>query len=318
MRKVKSMIANTTVENNIKNAYISAFEINDKSLKDLIIINTKCLIDDKIQRYVYIDNNRLRDELIYYKFYGEKLSTKNIINILLPVILSNTNTDKSEEVVIDLVSKYIKFLKIEENTYEYILSAICYNIIIHKLIENKNVEYEELLQSAKEKIIGFTMELDKSQVVKFQMERIKAIQIIDKYIDLKVYEYEEDKVLINILNVLYDIYIEDRETSDNGILGIKKSILSILNFEENLNINNIDFILSMSEYVIKLRKYIINKKIYNNRVDPRTLIKLEVGDTTIDPIFNQIEIIKKDFKNDILEIGLKAKSGIYNLKFKKS
>ncbi|MCH1968296.1 hypothetical protein [Romboutsia hominis] len=152
MRKVKSMIANTTIENNIKNAYISAFEMNDKSLKDLIIINTKCLIDDKIQRYVYIDSNRLRDELIYYKFYGEKLSSKNIINILLPVILSNTNADKSEEVVIDLVSKYIRFLKIEENTYEYILSAICYNIIIHKLIENKNVEYEELLQSAKEKL----------------------------------------------------------------------------------------------------------------------------------------------------------------------
>lgn len=318
MRKVKSMIANTTIENNIKNAYISAFEMNDKSLKDLIIINTKCLIDDKIQRYVYIDSNRLRDELIYYKFYGEKLSSKNIINILLPVILSNTNADKSEEVVIDLVSKYIRFLKIEENTYEYILSAICYNIIIHKLIENKNVEYEELLQSAKEKIIGFTMELDKSQVVKFQMERIKAIQIIDKYIDLKVYEYEEDKVLINMLNVLYDIYIEDREISDNGILSIKKSILSILNFEENLNINNIDFTLSMAEYVIKLRKYIINKKIYNNRVDPRSLIKLEVGEITIDPIFNQIEITKKDFKNDILEIGVKAKSGIYNLKFKKS
>ncbi|MCH1961276.1 hypothetical protein [Romboutsia hominis] len=216
------------------------------------------------------------------------------------------------------MSKYIRFLKIEENTYEYILSAICYNIIIHKLIENKNVEYEELLQSAKEKIIGFTMELDKSQVVKFQMERIKAIQIIDKYIDLKVYEYEEDKVLINMLNVLYDIYIEDREISDNGILSIKKSILSILNFEENLNINNIDFTLSMAEYVIKLRKYIINKKIYNNRVDPRSLIKLEVGEITIDPIFNQIEIIKKDFKNDILEIGVKAKSGIYNLKFKKS
>ena len=50
--------------NLIKNAYISAFDIEDKYLKDLIIINTKCLIDDKTQRYVYIDNNRLRDELI--------------------------------------------------------------------------------------------------------------------------------------------------------------------------------------------------------------------------------------------------------------
>ena len=47
-------------ENLIRNSYINSFNINDKGLQDLIIINTKCLVDDKIQRYVYIDNNRLK------------------------------------------------------------------------------------------------------------------------------------------------------------------------------------------------------------------------------------------------------------------
>ncbi len=75
-------------ENIIKNTYISAFDIDDKSLKDLIIINTKCLIDDSKQRYVFIDNARLRDELIYYRFYGENIKYNNILNILLPVIIS--------------------------------------------------------------------------------------------------------------------------------------------------------------------------------------------------------------------------------------
>ena len=43
-------------DNLIKKAYISAFDIEDKHLKDLIVVNTKCLIDDNIQRCVYIDD----------------------------------------------------------------------------------------------------------------------------------------------------------------------------------------------------------------------------------------------------------------------
>ena len=63
-------------ENLIRNSYLNSFNIDDKSkgLEHLIIINTKCLVDDKIQRYVYIDNNRLKDELRYYNFYGTKPS----------------------------------------------------------------------------------------------------------------------------------------------------------------------------------------------------------------------------------------------------
>ena len=83
-------------ENLIRNSYLNSFNINDeeKGLTDLIIINTKCLIDDKIQRYVYIDNNRLKDELRYYNFYGIKPSYDDILNILLPLILANTNIQK--------------------------------------------------------------------------------------------------------------------------------------------------------------------------------------------------------------------------------
>ena len=74
----------------------------------------------------------------------------------------------------------------------------------------------------------------------------------------------------------------------------------------------------MSEYITKLRSYKINKKIYNRTSDPRELIKLNEGDVYIDPIFNQIKVISKEFSEDILSMKIKAKSGIYVLKFKKS
>lgn len=301
----------------LKKVYTSSFNSASRALKDLIIINTKSLIDDKVQRCVYIDENRLRDELVYYRFYGEKIGDINFLNILLPLILSNTNIQKSEDEAIRLIKKYVNYFKKEESLFDYLLGSVAYNSVMHNLINNSKIEYVELLQSIKDKIIGFSIELDKSDIVKFQMARIKAIQLIDKYIDSKFEEYDEESVLLNVLNVLYDVYMEDRIVENEGIKSIKKSILSILGEDSELNEDNIDFIFSMSEYVVKLRKYKIGVKAYSKKIDPRSLIRLEEGNTIIDPIFNQITVMSKTFNDNILSIKINSKSGIYILKFKK-
>lgn len=305
--------------NLIRNSYLNSFNINDNDeLKNLIIINTKCLVDDGKQRYVYIDNNRLKDELIYYNFYSQKPDYDDILNILLPLILANTNVQKSEDEVVSLIQKYVKYLKKEGNLFEYILGAVIYNALIHILIDNKNIEYEALLQSLKEKLIGFSIELEKLSMIKFQMARINAIQLIDNYMDYKIEDYEDGKIIKNVLNTIYDIYIEERDVNNIGVMSIKKSILSILGEEATLNIDNIDFIEQMSYYIIKLRNYNINKKTYNLSSDPRNLIKYNEGDIVSDAILNKISIESKDLKDNILHINVKSKSGNYKFRFKKS
>ena len=301
----------------IKNCYISSFDIEDTSLKHLMIIGTKCLIDNKLQRNVYVDNNRLKDELIYFNFYDSKPQYSDVLNVLLPLILSNTNIQKSEEEVLALIQKYVRYLKKEQYLFDYILASVLYNSLIHNLIDNKDMEYEEILQSIKEKVIGLQIELDKTSMIKFQMARIKAIQVIDNYIDLKICDYEENEIITNLLNVIYDIYMEDREVINDGLLSIKKSILSILSADANLNIDNIDFISSMAMYITKLRKYSINKSSYNTSSDPRSLINLNKGDTIVDPILNKIQVISKDFCDNVLRISIKSKSGQYTFSFKR-
>ncbi|MBS7148772.1 MAG: hypothetical protein KH083_10230 [Intestinibacter bartlettii] len=301
----------------IKNCYISSFDIEDSSLKHLMIIGTKCLIDNKLQRNVYVDNNRLKDELIYFNFYESKPQYSDVLNVLLPLILSNTNIQKSEEEVLALIQKYVRYLKKEQYLFDYILASVLYNSLIHNLIDNKDMEYEEILQSIKEKVIGLQIELDKTSIIKFQMARIKAIQVIDNYIDLKICDYEENEIITNLLNVIYDIYMEDREVINDGLLSIKKSILSILSADANLNIDNIDFISSMAMYITKLRKYSINKSSYNTSSDPRSLINLNKGDTIVDPILNKIQVISKDFCDNVLRISIKSKSGQYTFSFKR-
>ena len=301
----------------IKNCYISSFDIEDSSLKHLMIIGTKCLIDNKLQRNVYVDNNRIKDELIYFNFYESKPQYSDVLNVLLPLILSNTNIQKSEEEVLALIQKYVRYLKKEQYLFDYILASVLYNSLIHNLIDNKDMEYEEILQSIKEKVIGLQIELDKTSMIKFQMARIKAIQVIDNYIDLKICDYEENEIITNLLNVIYDIYMEDREVINDGLLSIKKSILSILSADANLNIDNIDFISSMAMYITKLRKYSINKSSYNTSSDPRSLINLNKGDTIVDPILNKIQVISKDFCDNVLRISIKSKSGQYTFSFKR-
>ena len=301
----------------IKNCYISSFDIEDSSLKHLMIIGTKCLIDNKLQRNVYVDNNRLKDELIYFNFYESKPQYSDVLNVLLPLILSNTNIQKSEEEVLALIQKYVRYLKKEQYLFDYILASVLYNSLIHNLIDNKDMEYEEILQSIKEKVIGLQIELDKTSMIKFQMARIKAIQVIDNYIYLKICDYEENEIITNLLNVIYDIYMEDREVINDGLLSIKKSILSILSADANLNIDNIDFISSMAMYITKLRKYSINKSSYNTSSDPRSLINLNKGDTIVDPILNKIQVISKDFCDNVLRISIKSKSGQYTFSFKR-
>ena len=281
-----------------------------------MIIGTKCLIDNKLQRNVYVDNNRLKDELIYFNFYESKPQYSDVLNVLLPLILSNTNIQKSEEEVLALIQKYVRYLKKEQYLFDYILASVLYNSLIHNLIDNKDMEYEEILQSIKEKVIGLQIELDKTSMIKFQMARIKAIQVIDNYIDLKICDYEENEIITNLLNVIYDIYMEDREVINDGLLSIKKSILSILSADANLNIDNIDFISSMAMYITKLRKYSINKSSYNTSSDPRSLINLN-KDTIVDPILNKIQVISKDFCDNVLRISIKSKSGQYTFSFKR-
>lgn len=302
----------------LKKAYINAFSIEDKYIKNMIILNTKSLIDDLAQRYVKIDKNRLRDELLYYRFYGEKLDDINIVNILLPVIISNTNMKKSEEEVVKVIKYYVLYNKKNEYMNDFLISSLIYNTLIHSIIENKDIEYEELMQKIKSTIIEFTYEMEKVEVIKFEMKRIQVIQSIDRYIDLKIKDYEDSDIINNLLNVIYDVYINDRDTQIQGIKSIKKSILSILGFDINEKIDNIDFINSMAEYIIKLRKYRINKKEYNIKSDPRYLINLEIGDTKSDPILNNIKVISRNFSNNVLNIGLVSKTGDYNFKFKRA
>lgn len=298
----------------VKNAYVSAFDTDSDIIKMLMIINTKCLIDDSKQRYLFIDNNRLRDELKYYKFYGKEYKNENLLNIFLPIILGNNVGEKCDIEIIELVKKYVMYFKIEKKYSEYLIATLIYSELIHFLLKNPNVEYEEIMDLIKEKIISLNIEMEKSEIVKFQMYRINIIKKIDEYKDGK--RDSNDDICSELLDAVFDIYIEDREESSD-IDSIKKVLFSLLGQNISTKMENIDFVNSMAEYTVKLKKYKINKKLYNKKANPLEIIKLKEGDSIQDPILNKITVKSKEINGNILKVSVESKSGNYNFKFLK-
>lgn len=303
----------------MKNCYVSLFSTNNEFLKEMILINTKCLIDDKIQRVVYIDNNRLKDELIYQKYYGNTFSSKSFLSILTPLILANTNKQKASEEVLNLVSKFIKYLKKDDEIFYYLISANIYNSILNDIIKNKNIKYEEVLQNAKEVIINMNISMEsfsKLEIIKFNKLKIETIKEIDNYINQK--KSENINLITNLLNIIYSIFVCDIEFFDDDLNLIKKSILSTLGEKFDSNINNIDFVLSMADYLFKLKNYSVEKKLYNQKSDPRYLVNLNEKSEVFDFVLGKIFVESKVLKENILYITLKSKSGTYVMKFKKN
>ncbi|WFD09485.1 hypothetical protein [Tepidibacter hydrothermalis] len=310
------------MENRIKNSYIYSFINNKKYLNDFIKIVTKCLIDNKATKTVCIDYHRLREELVFYKYYGKKNEDYIYdITYILPIILSNINLERSQDEVIKNISYYCKLYKENVKNYDYMIVGISYNFLIHTLILNKDIDFKELLQNIKEHVIGFTFDedIDKKDIIKFERSRIKFIQKIDKCIDEKIEELKEESIVDGFFSVIYQVYVKDADENNQSLLSLKNSILGILGFEfKSLNILDLNFIQSLADYILRLRKYEINKKEYTQSTHPRELIDLNIGQSIYNPILNNITVIDKNIKDNMLYIKVKSKSGEYEFEFKKS
>lgn len=302
------------IDNFVKNAYISAFDTDSDIIKMLMLVNTKCLIDDFKQRYLFVDNNRLRDELRYYKFYGAEYNGENLLNIFLPVILGNNDGEKCDKELVELVKKYVLYFKIENKYSEYLIATLIYSELVHNLLKNPSIEYDEIMDMIKERVVSLNIDMEKSHVVKFQMYRIGIIKTIDEYKDRK--RNSSSGICSGLLDAIFDIYVEDRDEKSD-IDSIKKVLFSLLGQKISTEIENIDFVDSMAEYTVKLKKYKINKKEYNAKANPLEIISLNEGDSIQDPILNKLTVKSKIINGNLLKINVQAKSGEYCFRFAK-
>ncbi|MDR1774315.1 MAG: hypothetical protein LBR30_05550 [Clostridioides sp.] len=403
----------------IKNAYLNLFDTDNKTNRDIALITTKSLFADKSKRQIIIDENRLRSEYIYFNYYGEKNISVNILNSVMPIILSNKFAEQCQDEVCSMIFKVSRFFG-EEKIFDAMMSATILNCFIHDILDksfDEDIDYIELLENIKKFITGYNLDISryfdqlqlKKNIIAYQKCRINTIKLIDEYITLAIemkkeddildveiednIEYKskntDDKITLNerteLLkinkNEMYQrnicdfilklnhcdmkfgkikelnqtsqkmiveellatqvsqenkveqnktsIKIEQNKTSlkdtkykadkkNIDFINIKKSILSLLNLKPKRgNIDDFEFIDSMSKYFINLSNFKITSKQIESVSDPRYMIALNIGDMYQDPILNKIKITAKNMVENILYVELTCKSGSYKLKFKR-
>lgn len=136
--------------------------------------------NDKIRKT--IEYNRLKDELLFYK-YLKKEFKPSIISALFPIILAN----KSIPISLDEAHKLFVFIRNKCTAEEYFGLYLLCNII-------NNPKF------SKDDIISFHIDTDKNSMINIQKLKIECIIQFEKIIYV-VYEiFKEDIDYINILS----------------------------------------------------------------------------------------------------------------------
>lgn len=330
------------IDEKLKKAYINSFNKVSDEIYYLIIIATKILRYDFEKRTVEADIDRLYDEFIYFKYYSE-MSKDYLLNFFMPLILASRNFEGYESTVKDLSEKLCKFYGFESKKYEYTIDVFCYDIIIRNLLIG-NKDMLDILNKIKDEIIDFNpYKESKIDNVKFQMAKIKYIELIHKCIDS--YEIEENygvyESSIEIIDILQYVFNEDSfatysKKDDSGCKSVYnllsafvKDLEIIDNSKENLEevyyINmksNIykDFIKAMANHLLRVRYGKVSIGKYNLKSSPKDFLKRVLGEAFSDPILSMVKVQSREVVDENSErkivLKLSTKTGEYKFEYK--
>ncbi len=327
---------NYKIDEKIKRAYISSFNNVSDEVYYLILIASKIVRYDFEKKLIKADIKRLYDEFVYFKYYSE-MSKDYLLNFFMPIILVNRNFEAYEEVAKELAEKLCRFYGIEGEKYKYILDIYCYDSIVRNmLIEKKDML--DNLKKIKDALIEFNPYRDnKIQNLKFQIEKIKYIEVLHKLIDS--YEIEEKNSLyttgIGILDVFQAIYSQDAcmeysQKEDDGLRSLYYVLLSLLEDKTEENSEDLDykkksnsyrkFIQDMAEHILKIRYGRVKISPYIKKASPKAFLEKEVGEEFFDPILNMARLESREILQEAgqkkIEIKLSSKTGIYKFQYK--
>lgn len=293
----------------------SAFCIDDEYARDLLKLLVKSLATDFGTGSTVLDSARFKCEQVYYKFYGvQPRKLEYAILPMIPLIASNKKTRGllTEELsgIVDMSSDKVKHSDIQ---IAYRLAAFSYD----SMLKNRKLELANLTEGMRNMLLDCSERLEGTpEIIAFEKSRIYAIQKIDR-LQRKDREGISEKTPIDgLMQVLFQLFIEDREENDAELSSLKGLYAGALGM--NGAFEGGSFIKSLCEYVYKLREGLIKKEGFGNVVcDPRSLVLLKEGGSSEDPILGRVCAKSVRLDGDVLSIRLDAKSGEYVFRFKR-
>ena len=344
---------NDRVKNIIRSSYLSAFDGGTREISYLILIGTKIISGNKSNNANSVDIDRLYDELVYYKYYSS-MTDIYLLNFTLPLILTSRAYGLYQDQVIDLLGKVTKFYKQEYRKYDYILDQYIYDSLYRYTLVNSKFDILEFLYVIKEKLLIFNpYKYNKKENIGLQVRKIKyiddlhslisyfeigeercqkEIKLNSSFLTLLREAYDGDGIIVDmglesVKSVITNLlYIEDKnyKIEENikykDVLNMKEFTKDSYNIREDISGLDLSFIQSMADYCIRLRNNEINsikyRNIYKQKSSPKKLLEYGVGDVFMDPVLNRSQVLTKEYKNQLCEMKIKTKTGIYEFVFR--
>lgn len=270
-------------------SYLRAISMEDY-VSDIILLSTKSIITLKENRLVILDFNRFKDEMLLYKYYGKEIKNPLKAQLFLPMLIGTSPFEIIREEITSLLPHIFKDSK-------RAMESLLFLSIYHTLLVEDDGEIS--LENAKEKLIDTTYNSkDKSEEIIFQKIKIKLLMLFGK---------PHIKELKEILEEAMDILNFSQEE--------KYSIEFTL---ENQEVDSSDFKRKMSEYLMKLLEFKLERERYNEKVILREIVELKEKEIKTIPILGKVEVFLREENQEGLKLGLRAKGQEYIFNIKKN
>jgi len=319
-------------------------------ITQLMLINCKCLIDNKDKRRVLVDYRRMIEEIKLWKHYrcGTPLNYINKIRLgkkyyedefywndkrgeafsrIFPIILANKNFNAAQEEV------YKNIIYINRHP-QVVLSGLLLLRTTYFLLNNTIIEKEELINELKNYLINLQLlkleecinkQVPNNYKIKFEQEKINYLIDLDRVKDIKSYRLfnsnSKDIFIASLINFL-ELYLNQEdmskifESQEKEIYVITYGLLALVKKAGKVNINTIkdaDFIKNMDEYLLKLSEYEVSRVPFEKIDNEVDLFSLNKGTILKHPLLNNIRIKDKNQFDNYIELIIESKSGEYKL-----
>ncbi|MGV8146135.1 MAG: hypothetical protein ACLKAK_06010 [Alkaliphilus sp.] len=302
-------------------------------LSELFLIVSKCLIDNKKEHEVIIDEERLNAELDFWKHYitTEAADIVERINLgadyykkrqywdckaghgfssVILFALANKNYSVAQK-------EAYKQILIFNRHPQVLLTGLLLTRTTHLLLENSEINQLELTEKLKEFLIHLQLsdlenhlqnELSNNYRVKFEREKINFILEIDSISLYNSNLREKEKLssknkLLLALNYYWQIvenggicFGDDGIKKISEVSAIAYALYALNNetsFKEAEENKSWQFANEMSVYINKLRHFKVAKKRFEISNQNIDLFSLQGGDVVKHPVLNLCKIIEK-------------------------
>ena len=305
-----------------KKAIVESYEVNQWSyIVEIMLITIKSLKPSQDKDGNIIDYVRFKRELELWKYYRHGMN-KNLLysmdkdryecyfNEIDESIYARmgiiTLANQNWNIIKDEVIKNILF---SMGSLEAIIESLLLAKILFLKLQNKNIEYEDLLIDIKQEAINFSpLEVnldDKNSKIEFERLRVSLITKLNGVnIDNRF------PILMNCLKIMESGVSEAVESTDNFFV---VGLIGMINGEvTSRDIKDIEFLISLSAYLVKLRKGRITLESFKAEdYKDEDIFSYNEEDQFIHPLLNLSQVIYKECRQGFKIVYLKTRTGIY-------